>query len=53
MDMRSAGVTADPDVDLLGMNQEDEFIILASDGLWDKLTPDKAVAMVRDTVKEP
>lgn len=32
---------------------EDEFLVLASDGLWDVLSNEEAVRLVQDTVKEP
>ena len=35
------------------LTAEDSFLVLASDGLWDKLSSQNAVDLVHDTVKEP
>lgn len=35
------------------LTQEDEFLILASDGVWDTVPNDDAVGLVKDTVKDP
>ncbi len=35
------------------MQEDDEFIVLGSDGLWDVLGPEEVVRLVRDTVKHP
>ena len=42
-----------PEITTHELGDEDEFIIIASDGLWDKLSNEEAVALVHDTVKEP
>ena len=35
------------------LSYDDEFVVLASDGLWDKLSNEEAVGLVYDTVKQP
>jgi len=52
-DLRATGVLAAPEITTHELGEEDEFVILASDGLWDKLSNEDAVALVHDTVKEP
>ena len=46
-------VTAQPEKTHFRLSPEDEFVILASDGLWDKLSNEDAVGLVLDTVKQP
>ncbi|KAH7283371.1 hypothetical protein KP509_34G003700 [Ceratopteris richardii] len=46
-------VTAEPEVNELKLDENDEFLIIASDGLWDKMSNEEAVSFVKDTVKEP
>lgn len=45
-------ITAEPDMMILPMEGEDEFIILATDGLWDVFTSDDAVAFVQTIIRE-
>ena len=40
-------VSAEPFVHVHKLNPEDQFVILASDGVWDRLSDDEAVAVVR------
>ncbi|XP_009773249.1 putative protein phosphatase 2C 25 [Nicotiana tabacum] len=40
-------VTAEPETRILGLNPELEFLILACDGLWDKISNQEAVDIVR------
>ncbi|CAI5489305.1 unnamed protein product [Closterium sp. Naga37s-1] len=40
------GVIAEPDILIRHLTSEDEFIILASDGLWDVMTPQEAMSAV-------
>nr|XP_009609693.1 probable protein phosphatase 2C 25 [Nicotiana tomentosiformis]XP_009616369.1 probable protein phosphatase 2C 25 [Nicotiana tomentosiformis] len=40
-------VTAEPETRILGLNPELEFLILASDGLWDKVSNQEAVDIAR------
>ena len=46
-------LTAQPEVTQHPLTAEDEFVVLASDGLWDKLSNEEAVGLVHDTVKQP
>jgi serine/threonine protein phosphatase PrpC len=47
------GVTAEPEVVEFGLTPEDQFVIMASDGVWDVMTDAEAVGLVHDTVKDP
>lgn len=40
-------IVADPDTTTLLVDQQCEFLILASDGLWDKIDNQEAVDLVR------
>ncbi|CAD7694922.1 unnamed protein product [Ostreobium quekettii] len=42
------GITAEPEVMLIEASPEDDFLILASDGLWDVLTDSEAVSLIRE-----
>ena len=46
-------LTSQPEVTQHELSAEDEFVVLASDGLWDKLSNEDAVGLVSDTVKQP
>ncbi|KAH8972536.1 hypothetical protein BDL97_02G202900 [Sphagnum fallax] len=46
-------VTAEPELQECVLSADDEFLVIASDGLWEKLTNNDVVALVKDTVKEP
>ena len=46
-------MTAQPEVVQYQLSNQDEFVVLASDGLWDKLSNEEAVGLVYDTVKQP
>ncbi|DBA85833.1 TPA: hypothetical protein ACH3X1_005382 [Trebouxia sp. C0004] len=46
-------LTAQPEVAQHRLTAEDEFVMVASDGLWDKLSNEEAVGLVHDTVKQP
>jgi Protein phosphatase 2C len=35
------------------LGPEDEFLVIASDGLWEKLANEEAVGLIHDTVKHP
>ena len=46
-------MAAQPQVVQHQLSSRDEFVVLASDGLWDKLSNEEAVGLVFDTVKQP
>jgi len=41
-------ISAIPDVSVRPINPEDIFLILASDGLWDVMSPEEAVKFIWD-----
>lgn len=43
-------ITAEPDIKSVTLNDEDEFVILACDGIWDCLTNEEAVKYVLDRI---
>ncbi|XP_075517752.1 protein kinase and PP2C-like domain-containing protein isoform X2 [Primulina tabacum] len=45
-------VTAEPEVDETLLSAEDEYVVMASDGLWDVMRNTDVVSIIRDTVKE-
>lgn len=52
-DLKSVGVTAEPETTTTQLGPDDSFLIIASDGLWDVMSSATAVGLVLDTVKEP
>lgn len=50
-DLKAVGVTAEAETLDLDLSPGDDFLILASDGLWDVVGPQQAVDLVNDTVK--
>ncbi|XVF40874.1 hypothetical protein PTKIN_Ptkin01aG0151700 [Pterospermum kingtungense] len=46
-------VTAEPEITETVLSVEDEFLVMASDGLWDVMSNTEVIGMIRDTVKEP
>eukprot|EP00892_Ulva_mutabilis_P000404 jgi/Ulvmu1/10364/UM061_0047.1 len=50
---REGGVIADAEIASVELRADDEFVVLASDGLWDVVCNEDAVALVHDTVKNP
>ena len=52
-DVKAEGVIAEPEVTECRLGPEDEFLVVASDGLWDVLEPADVSALIRDTVKHP
>eukprot|EP00188_Purpureofilum_apyrenoidigerum_P001952 Plantae.Rhodophyta-Purpureofilum_apyrenoidigerum.ctg21305.p1 GENE.Plantae.Rhodophyta-Purpureofilum_apyrenoidigerum.ctg21305~~Plantae.Rhodophyta-Purpureofilum_apyrenoidigerum.ctg21305.p1 ORF type:complete len:472 (-),score=62.83 Plantae.Rhodophyta-Purpureofilum_apyrenoidigerum.ctg21305:237-1652(-) len=42
-----------PEVKKFTITDEDEFIVMATDGLWDVISPEEAVHMVQTTVRMP
>lgn len=47
----SVGVTSNPDYISLWLTEEDKFVILASDGIWEFITDQEAVQIVGETYK--
>jgi len=43
-------ITAEPDIKQVALHSDDEFIILACDGIWDCLTNEEAVKYVLDRI---
>lgn len=52
-DAKADGVTAQPELTVHTVTCDDEFVVIASDGLWDKLSNEDVVRLVHDTVKDP
>lgn len=46
-------VTAEPEISETILSAEDEYLVMASDGLWDVLSSAEVVSIIKDTVKEP
>ncbi|KAJ4770425.1 protein kinase family protein / protein phosphatase 2C (PP2C) family protein [Rhynchospora pubera] len=46
-------VTARPEIIEATLSSQDEFLVMASDGLWDVLTNEDVISIIKDTVKEP
>jgi len=49
LDSRSL-VVADPEITRIPIQEEDEFLVLASDGLWDEVTGEDMIQIVKQTV---
>ncbi|KAI3677967.1 hypothetical protein L6452_37241 [Arctium lappa] len=47
------GVTAEPEVTETLLSDEDEYLVMASDGLWDVVSNAEVVSIIKKTVKEP
>lgn len=47
------GVISVPEVTKLVLTPDDDFVILATDGLWDVIHEQEAIGLVHDTVKDP
>lgn len=47
---RPYGVICDPDVSTMTRSLDDEYLLLATDGLWDVLTNEEAYRIIRHTV---
>ncbi|KAI8562550.1 hypothetical protein RHMOL_Rhmol03G0044200 [Rhododendron molle] len=45
-------VTAEPEITETTLSVEDEYLVLASDGLWDVMSEAEVVNIMKDTVKE-
>ncbi|KAL1339592.1 hypothetical protein AAHE18_U049400 [Arachis hypogaea] len=46
-------VTAEPEITESILSVEDEFLVMASDGLWDIMSGEEVIKIIKDTVKEP
>uniref|UniRef100_A0A0E0MXQ4 Protein kinase and PP2C-like domain-containing protein n=1 Tax=Oryza rufipogon TaxID=4529 RepID=A0A0E0MXQ4_ORYRU len=46
-------VTAQPEVIETVLSPDDEFLVMASDGLWDVMSNEDVLSIIKDTVKEP
>ncbi|KAK8959993.1 Protein kinase and PP2C-like domain-containing protein [Platanthera guangdongensis] len=46
-------VTAEPEIIETSLSTADEFLVMGSDGLWDVMSNEEVISIVRDTVKEP
>jgi len=46
-------VTAEPEISETLLSSEDEYLVMASDGLWDVLSNEDVISIIRDTVKDP
>ncbi|CAK7339874.1 unnamed protein product [Dovyalis caffra] len=46
-------VTAEPEIIETVLSAEDEFLVMASDGLWDVMSSADVIRIIKDTVKEP
>ena len=44
-------LTAEPDVYIQDADEDDDFALMASDGIWDAVTPDAAVAFVHEQLQ--
>lgn len=52
-DLKECGVVALPEVTHTTLTPDDSCLVLASDGLWDKLSSQDVADLIRDTVKDP
>ncbi len=52
-DVKNIGVTAEAEIFENDLEDDDSFLILASDGVWDLVGNQDAVSLVLDTVKQP
>ncbi|KAM3330650.1 hypothetical protein ACQJBY_027053 [Aegilops geniculata] len=46
-------VTALPEITETDLTADDEFLVMASDGLWDVVGNEDVLSIIKDTVKEP
>ncbi|GAA0179820.1 hypothetical protein Leryth_006601 [Lithospermum erythrorhizon] len=46
-------VTAEPEITNTEISIDDEYLVMATDGLWDVLSDEDVVSIIRDTVKDP
>ena len=50
--MRRQVVTGEPEVSITQLVDEDAFLVLASDGLWDRMTNQEVVDFVAERLKK-
>jgi len=46
-------VTAEPEVTETLLSTDDEYLVMASDGIWDTIRNEEVISLIKDTVKEP
>ncbi|XP_047317643.1 protein kinase and PP2C-like domain-containing protein [Impatiens glandulifera] len=46
-------VTAEPEVIETTLSEYDEYLVMASDGLWDVMSSEDIVSIIKDTIKVP
>lgn len=46
-------VTAEPEVEVVTLSADDEYLVMASDGLWETIRNEDVIAIIKETVKEP
>ncbi|KAG0461289.1 hypothetical protein HPP92_021586 [Vanilla planifolia] len=46
-------VTAEPEIIETTLSADDEFLVMASDGLWDVVSNKEVISIINNTVKEP
>ncbi|KAK9835427.1 hypothetical protein WJX84_011751, partial [Apatococcus fuscideae] len=51
-ELKADGLISAPEVTQRLLTEADEFLILASDGLWERMSNEQACGLVHDTVKE-
>lgn len=51
--LHEAGVSSDPEINILELGKNDKFMIIASDGLWDVMSSAEAVGFVLKSVQKP
>ena len=52
-DCKGDGVTALPEVTKVHLTPAHEYLVVACDGIWDVVSNEECVKMIKDTVKEP
>ncbi|KAI9093591.1 hypothetical protein K1719_027040 [Acacia pycnantha] len=45
-------VTAEPEITETTLSADDEYLVIASDGLWDVMSNKEVISIIKDTVKE-
>ena len=44
-------ITAEPDINTIELNGEEDYLVMACDGLWDALNPDKIPTLINEHFK--